>query len=152
MSRDTLSATFAAIADPTRRAILAQLSRGEAAVTELAEPFAMTLPAITKHLKVLERAGLIERSRCAQRRPCRLRAQPLQEAAAWIERYRATWEESFQKLDAYLTQMQDPPEPPAASTRSEPAASKNNASPKSLPLPEPKSHHPAKKKSKKKGR
>ncbi len=106
MSIDQLSVTFAAIADPTRRAILVRLSRGEAPVKELAEPFQMTLPAITKHLKVLEKAGLIERSRSAQMRPCKLRAQPLKDAASWIDRYRTFWEESFDRLDNYLTEIQ----------------------------------------------
>lgn len=106
MSPDRLSATFAAIADPTRREILARLSKGEAAVTELAKPFNMTLPAISKHLKVLEKAGLIERSRSAQWRPCRLKAKPLKEAAGWIERYRQFWEESFDRLEAYMKEMQ----------------------------------------------
>lgn len=103
---DPLSVTFAAIADPTRRAILARLSRGEAAVKELALPFNMTLPAISKHLKVLENAGLIDRSRAGQFRPCKLRAQPLREAASWIERYRTFWEESFDRLDDYLQELQ----------------------------------------------
>jgi DNA-binding transcriptional ArsR family regulator len=102
---DHLSITFAALADPTRRAILARLSRGEASVTELAEPFAMTLPAISKHLKVLERAGLIERSREAQWRPCKLTAGPLREAAGWVESYRTFWEKSFDRLDEYLKQL-----------------------------------------------
>lgn len=106
MSIDQLSSTFAAIADPTRRAILVRLSRGEAAVKELAEPFQMTLPAITKHLKVLEKAGLIERSRSAQMRPCKLRAGPLKEAASWIDHYRTFWEESFDRLDKYLREIQ----------------------------------------------
>lgn len=106
MSADRLSTTFAALADPTRRAILARLSKGQAAVNELARPFKMTLPAVSKHLKVLEKAGLIKRSRQAQWRPCRLRAKPLQEAATWIERYRKCWEESFDRLEDYLKQMQ----------------------------------------------
>jgi DNA-binding transcriptional ArsR family regulator len=106
MPIDRLSITFAAIADPTRRAILARLSKGEAAVNELAKPFDMTLPAVSKHLKVLEKAGLIERSRDAQLRPCKLRARPLKEAATWIERYRAFWEESFDRLDDYLKELQ----------------------------------------------
>jgi len=97
--------TFAALADPTRRAILARLALGEASVMELAEPFAMTQPAISKHLKVLERAGLISRSRDAQRRPCRLEAKPLAEATEWLERYRQYWETSFQRLDALLDEM-----------------------------------------------
>lgn len=106
MRLDPLSTTLAAIADPTRRAILSRLSRGEATVTELAEPFAMTLPAVSKHLKVLERAGLIERGREAQWRPCRLRAQPLKEAADWLDRYRAHWEARFERLDEYLKEIQ----------------------------------------------
>ena len=103
---DRLSATFAALADPTRRAILARLSRGEATVTELAAPFAMSLPAISKHLKVLERAGLIERGREAQWRPCRLQAEPLKEVEDWVEQYRRHWEESFDRLDEYLRELQ----------------------------------------------
>src|SRR5579871_5010486 len=99
MVADQLSSTFAALADPTRRAILARLSRGETSVSELAEPFNMTLPAISKHLKVLERAGLIARGREAQWRPCRLEAAPLKEVAGWLERYRKHWEESFDRLD-----------------------------------------------------
>jgi DNA-binding transcriptional ArsR family regulator len=105
MPPDRLSDTFSALADPTRRAILARLSTGEATVGELAEPFAMTLPAVSKHLKVLERAGLITRSRQAQSRPCRLAARPLSEAAEWIDRYRQFWEESFDRLDDYLKQL-----------------------------------------------
>src|SRR6476620_6254424 len=97
-----LDATFAALADRTRRAILTRLATGEASVTELAEPFAMSQPAISKHLKVLERAGLISRGRDAQRRPRRLEAQPLAEANGWLEGYRRFWEESFQRLDALL--------------------------------------------------
>src|SRR5713226_9764734 len=100
-----LDATFAALADPTRRAILARLASGEASVTELAAPFAMSQPAISKHLKVLERAGLISRRRDAQRRPCRLEAQPLAEANAWLESYRQFWEGSFQRLDALLDDL-----------------------------------------------
>ena len=103
---DALSATFAALADPTRRAILARLSKGEATVTELAEPFDMSMPAISKHLKVLERAGLIERGREAQWRPCRLQAQPLKQVESWVEQYRRHWEERFDRLDAYLKQLQ----------------------------------------------
>jgi DNA-binding transcriptional ArsR family regulator len=102
---DHLSATFAALADPTRRAILARLATGELSVTELAEPFEMSLPAVSKHLKVLERAGLIARAREAQRRPCRLEAAPLQAAAEWIERYRAIWEARLDRLDAYLQEL-----------------------------------------------
>jgi DNA-binding transcriptional ArsR family regulator len=106
MSRDHLSTTLAALADPTRRAILARLSLGEASVKELAEPFAMSGPAVSKHLKVLERAGLIARSRAAQWRPCRLQAQPLKDVADWLEHYRRFWEESFERLDDYLRQLQ----------------------------------------------
>ena len=101
-----LDATFAALADPTRRAILARLAGGEASVTELAAPFAMSQPAISKHLKVLERAGLISRGRAAQRRPCRLEAQPLAEASGWLERYRDIWEGNFQRLDALLEELE----------------------------------------------
>lgn len=106
MAPDSLSTTFAALADPTRRAILARLSSGEASVTELAKPFQISMPAISKHLKVLERAGLIARGREAQWRPCRLRAAPLRDAADWIEHYRKSWEESFDRLDAYLRALQ----------------------------------------------
>ena len=102
---DQLNATFAALADPTRRAILARLASGEASVTELAEPFAMSQPAISKHLKVLERAGLISRARDAQRRPRRLEARPLAEANEWLEGYRQFWEGQFQRLDALLHEM-----------------------------------------------
>ncbi|HEX5726350.1 MAG TPA: metalloregulator ArsR/SmtB family transcription factor, partial [Longimicrobiaceae bacterium] len=101
-STDRLSATFAALADPTRRAILARLAGGEATVTELAAPFDMSLPGISKHLKVLERAGLIERGREAQWRPCRLQAEPLREVDDWVEQYRSHWEERFERLDEYL--------------------------------------------------
>jgi DNA-binding transcriptional ArsR family regulator len=103
---DRLSLTFGALADPTRRAILARLAKGPASVTELAEPFAMTLPAVSKHLKVLERAGLIERGREAQWRPCQLKASPLKDAAEWVERYRRFWEERFDRLDEYLRELQ----------------------------------------------
>jgi DNA-binding transcriptional ArsR family regulator len=102
---DHLDATFAALADPTRRAILARLASGEATVTELAAPFEMSQPAISKHLKVLERAGLISRGRDAQRRPCRLEAQPLAEANQWLEAYRQLWESRYQQLDALLEEM-----------------------------------------------
>ena len=104
-SEDQLSATFAALADPTRRAILARLVDGEASVTELAKPFEMTLPAGSKHLKVLERAELIERSRHAQWRPCRLAPAPLKEVADWVEQYRVLWEERFDRLEAYLGEL-----------------------------------------------
>jgi DNA-binding transcriptional ArsR family regulator len=103
---DPLSATLSALADPTRRAILARLAAGEATVTELAQPFAMSLPAVSKHLKVLQRAGLIARGREAQWRPCRLEAAPLKDAADWIEHYRRFWEESFDRLDEYLKEVQ----------------------------------------------
>ena len=102
---DRLTATFAALADPTRRAILARLVSGAASVTELAEPFAMSMPAVSKHLKVLERAGLIARGREAQWRPCRIEAGPLKDVAAWVERYRRFWEASFKRLDQYLLEM-----------------------------------------------
>src|ERR1700726_5204459 len=102
MAPDQLDMTFAALADPTRRAILARLAQGEASVTELAEPFAMTQPAISKHLKVLERAGLISRGRDAQRRPRRIEGKPLAEANGWLENYRRIWEGNFQRLDALL--------------------------------------------------
>ena len=105
MTTAQLDATFAALADPTRRAILARLAGGEASVNELAEPFAMSQPAISKHLKVLERAGLITRGRDAQRRPCTLQAQPLAEANEWLENYRRYWESSYAKLDDLLEQM-----------------------------------------------
>jgi DNA-binding transcriptional ArsR family regulator len=104
MTPDPLSATFAALADPTRRAILARLSLGESSVTELAEPFDMSLPAISKHLKVLERAGLVARSRAAQWRPCRLEAAPLREVAAWVERYRTMWEGRLDRLADFLAE------------------------------------------------
>jgi DNA-binding transcriptional ArsR family regulator len=106
MTADLLSTTFAALADPTRRAILARLSRGTTSVTELAEPFKMTLPGISKHLKVLERAGLIARGREAQWRPCRLKAAPLKSAVDWLEEYRRFWEQSFDRLDDYLRELQ----------------------------------------------
>ena len=103
---DRLSETFGALADPTRRAILARLAYGEASVTELAHPFEMSMPAISKHLKVLERAGLIARGREAQWRPCRLQAAPLQDVSGWVEHYRRFWEQSFDRLDAYLQRLQ----------------------------------------------
>jgi len=106
MSPDRLNTTFAALADPTRRAILARLASGQASVTELAEPFQMSLPAISKHLKVLQRAGLIARGREAQWRPCRLKAGPLKEVADWVEHYRRFWEQSFDRLDDYLRELQ----------------------------------------------
>ena len=106
MSPDSLSTTFSALADPTRRAILARLVWGEASVTELAEPFEMSLPAVSKHLKVLEHAGLITRGRAAQWRPCRLAAGPLKDAADWLEHYRRFWEQSFDRLGDYLDELQ----------------------------------------------
>jgi DNA-binding transcriptional ArsR family regulator len=106
MSTDRLSTTFAALADPTRRAILARLVSGEASVTELAEPFEMSLPAVSKHLKVLQRAGLITRGREAQWRPCRLEAAPLKDAADWLEAYRRFWEQSLDRLEDYLRELQ----------------------------------------------
>jgi DNA-binding transcriptional ArsR family regulator len=102
---DRLDATFAALADPTRRAILDRLASGAASVTELARPFALSQPAISKHLKVLERAGLVSRGRDAQRRPCRIEARPLAEANGWLERYRQVWEANFQRLDAVLDEL-----------------------------------------------
>ena len=108
MDADRLDATFAALADPTRRAILARLRRGDATVAELSAPFAISQPAISKHLKVLERAGLISRGREAQRRPCRLEAAPLREAVDWLANYRGYWEESYQRLDALLDELQRP--------------------------------------------
>lgn len=118
MPRDCLSHTFAALADPTRRAILARLAAGKTSVKELAAPFDMSLPAISKHLKVLERSGLIARGREAQSRPCRLEAEPLKEAVDWLERYRRFWEEGFDRLDNYLQELQareksSPLKPPA---------------------------------------
>ena len=107
MSSDRLSTTFAALADPTRRAILARLAQGDASVTELAEPFEMSMPAVSKHLKVLERAGLIARGRDAQWRPCRLEAGPLKEVADWVEHYRGFWEQSFDRLDDYLRELKN---------------------------------------------
>jgi DNA-binding transcriptional ArsR family regulator len=106
LTTDQLTSTFAALADPTRRAILARLAAGETSVTELAEPFEMSLPAISKHLKVLERAGLIARGREAQWRPCRLEAGPLKNAAKWLEYYRRFWEQSFDRLEDYLREVQ----------------------------------------------
>ncbi|WP_018267008.1 ArsR/SmtB family transcription factor [Methylosinus sp. LW4] len=110
---DPLSATFAALADPTRRAILARLAQGEASVGELAAPFSISQPAVSKHLKVLEQAGLITRTRAAQSRPCKLDAARLHEISDWLETYRRFWDESFDRLDAYLTQLQkgDPDAP-----------------------------------------
>ncbi|MEK4032511.1 metalloregulator ArsR/SmtB family transcription factor [Methylocystis sp. IM3] len=110
---DPLSATLSALADPTRRAILARLARGEASVNELSAPFSISQPAISKHLKVLEQAGLISRGRVAQSRPCRLEAAPLRDLAGWLESYRQFWDQSFDRLDAYLNELQkgNPDEP-----------------------------------------
>jgi DNA-binding transcriptional ArsR family regulator len=110
MPADPLSTTFAALADPTRRAILARLALGEATVSELAAPFDMSLPGISKHLKVLQRAGLIEQGRQAQWRPCRLQPEPLHNVADWVDQYRRHWEESFDRLSDYLRELQDPKE------------------------------------------
>lgn len=107
MTNDRLTTTFTALADPTRRAILARLVSEEASVTELAEPFDMSMPAISKHLKVLERAGLIARGREARWRPCRLRAAPLKDVSEWVEHYRTMWEERFDRLDEYLRELKD---------------------------------------------
>jgi len=120
MTPDTLSATFAALADPTRRAILARLTAGEASVTDLARPFAMTLPAVSKHLRVLERAGLVARSRAAQSRPCRLEAAPLRGATAWLETYRGFWETGLDRMDSYLRELQAARAAPAAKARRKP--------------------------------
>lgn len=112
MPSDQLSSTFSALADPTRRAILARLSSGDASVTELAQPFNMSMPAISKHLKVLERAGLITRGRDAQCRPCHLAADPLKTAAGWIDHYRIFWEQSLDRLDQYLREIQQQQQQP----------------------------------------
>ena len=125
MSPDRLSTIFAALADPTRRAILARLVSGEASVTELGGPFEMSLPAVSKHLKVLERAGLIARGREAQWRPCRLEAGPLKDAADWLEHYRRFWEQSFDRLDDYLGELQS--KKAAGSQRSAPIPLSNGA-------------------------
>ena len=111
MQTDPLSATFSALADPTRRAILARLANGEATVTELAEPFQMSLPGVSKHLKVLETAGLVVKGRDAQWRPCRLEGKPLRDIAAWMETYRRFWDESFDRLDDYLQELQTKEKP-----------------------------------------
>lgn len=117
MLTDRLDATFAALADPTRRAILARLALGETSVSELAEPFAISLPAVSKHLKVLERAGLITRGRDAQMRPCRIDVRALQEADAWLEEYRRLWEERLDQLDDYLRVLQAQEAKPVARSR-----------------------------------
>ena len=120
MTADPLSATFAALSDPTRRAILARLSNGETSVGELASPFEISLPAVSKHLKVLERAGLIERGRSAQWRPCRLQAAPLKQVDEWVETYRRHWEERFDRLDEYLRELQAKAEESTSSEAGEP--------------------------------
>lgn len=132
---DAISSTFSALADPTRRAILARLALGETSVTELAAPFEMSMPAVSKHLRVLEKAGLVERGREAQFRPCRLRAQPLAQANQWLEQYRRFWEESFDRLEIYLQRLQAEqaaatPEP-AAATPPRPAKKPKAAKPRS---------------------
>lgn len=123
MVADTLSATFSALADPTRRAILARLAEGEASVKDLAKPFEMSLPGISKHLKVLERAGLITQGRRAQWRPCKLAAGPLQDVATWVEQYRRHWDEKLSRLEAYLRELQ-PQSPDGASPASPDTKSK----------------------------
>jgi DNA-binding transcriptional ArsR family regulator len=110
IDEDRLTETFAALANPTRRAILARLARGEASVNELAEPFDMTLPAISKHIKVLERAGLVVRSQRAQFRPCSLEATPLEEVSTWAQQYRPVWEARFNRMDDYIKQLQSQPQ------------------------------------------
>lgn len=117
MDEDGLSTTFAALADPTRRAILARLAQGEAPVTELAQPFDMSLPAISKHLRVLENAGLVSRGRVAQQRPAKLEPAPLKAATDWLEHYRRFWEASFDRLEAYLHNLQLKEEPPHGDDR-----------------------------------
>jgi DNA-binding transcriptional ArsR family regulator len=130
---DRLSNTFAALADPTRRAILARLASGEASVKELAQPFDMTPPAITKHLKVLERSGLIARSRDAQKRPCRLKAKPLKEAVDWLEHYRELWEERLDRLDEYLQELQAQTHTHAPSSSDAPAQTSSTSKKKEKP-------------------
>jgi DNA-binding transcriptional ArsR family regulator len=123
---DRLSSTFSALADPTRRAILARLSTGEASVTDLAKPMKMTMPAVTKHLKVLQKAGLIRQERRAQWRPCYLVASPLKEASDWVEQYRKFWEQSFDRLEAYLKVLQTQGSEPATEKPSKSRAKKND--------------------------
>ncbi|HEX2518029.1 MAG TPA: metalloregulator ArsR/SmtB family transcription factor [Castellaniella sp.] len=127
MSADPLSATFAALADPTRRAILARLASGQASVTELAQPFDVTLPAITKHLKVLERAGLVARSREAQWRPCRLQPQPLREVAEWVQPYRTMWEQRLDRLEDYLRKLHSADATPIVATKGKTASRSSRA-------------------------
>jgi DNA-binding transcriptional ArsR family regulator len=130
---DSLSTTFAALADPTRRAILARLATGEATVTELNEPLSITMPAVTKHLKVLERAGLVERGRRAQWRPVRLKPEPLKSAAEWIGDYRQFWEASLDRLDAYLKEVQAKAAKPIAKSAAATGSSKRSKSSKTPP-------------------
>lgn len=130
----TLDATFSALADPTRRAILARLAGGETSVTQLAQPFDLSLPAISKHLKVLERAGLVVRSRDAQWRPCRLEAAPLQGVSDWVERYRSHWEERFDRLDDYLRVLQRQ-RPPDAGAPGAPTVTRKPRSRSTAPVP-----------------
>ena len=126
---DPLSTTFAALADPTRRAMLARLAKGEATVTELAAPFELSLPAISKHLKVLQKAGLVEQGRQAQWRPCRLSPEPLRDVADWVGQYRRHWEDSFERLDAYLREVGvDEPETNLRQQEGEPDGSNENRS------------------------
>jgi DNA-binding transcriptional ArsR family regulator len=127
MSADPLSATFAALADPTRRAILTRLASGQASVTELAQPFDVTLPAITKHLKVLERAGLVARSREAQWRPCRLQPQPLREVADWVQQYRTMWEQRLDRLEDYLRKLHFADATPVVATKKKTASRPSRA-------------------------
>src|ERR1700744_4888479 len=126
---DPLSATFAALADPTRRGILSRLALGETSVLELAKPFDMSMPAISRHLKVLEHAGLIARGREAQWRPCRLEAAPLRDIADWVEHYRRFWEESFDRLDEYLCELQAAPSIPAKSKKEKHSEAKQRSKP-----------------------
>jgi len=127
MRPDRLSATFSALADPTRRAILARLATGETTVKELAKPFDMSLPAVSRHLRVLEGAGLIARGRDAQWRPCRLRGEGLKEVADWVEHYRRFWEESFDRLEVYLRELQAQPEQPDTPAPKEKRRGRKNA-------------------------
>ena len=129
---ERLDATFTALADPTRRAILARLAGGDASVLELTKPFAMSQPAISKHLKVLERAGLITRGRDAQRRPCRIEGKPLADASSWLENYRQIWEANFQRLDALLEELQSPEKPTSEKPSPERQSPAKRAWPRSI--------------------
>ena len=126
MLADPLSSTFAALADPTRRAILARLSKGETSVSELAKPFAISLPAVTKHLKVLQRAGLISQGRRAQWRPCRLDPKPLRQVADWVEQYRQMWEQRLDRLEEYLHELESPSDKPTRKPRAPKRKSKGH--------------------------